>query len=203
MSETSTLPVITISREYGAGGRSVARRLAERLGVEYYDSDFVKLTSKVSGYSEEDVLREGENMSGYGRFINNFLNNTAAYISSYDAIYQAQKEVLLELAKKPCIIIGRCSNLILREEGIRTFDVFLYADRETRLKRTIEIGDCGKMDPGKYMDRRDNLRRTYYKAYTGHEMGDYHDYHICLDTGKAGIEKSVDILAEIVQSLKA
>ena len=97
--------VITISREYGAGGRSVAAALAQRLGIEYYDIDFVRLTAKVSGYSEEDIRREGEDMSNRAKWINQLLDNMSSYTSSYDAIYQAQREVVVNLAKKPCIII--------------------------------------------------------------------------------------------------
>ena len=200
MSENLALPVITISREYAAGGRSIARGLSQRLGIEFYDADFVRLTSKVSGYSEEDVWREGESMSERSRFMNTFLNNTAAYVSSYDAIFQAQKEVILNLAKTPCIIIGRCSNMILREAGIPSFDVFLYGSREFRIKRTKELGDCEGMDPAKYMDRRDHLRQTYYKAYIGHEMGDYHDYNILLDVSKIGIDQCVDLLASALST---
>ena len=99
--------VITISREYGAYGRSVAKALSKRLGIEYYDVDFVRMTAQKSGYSEEDVSREGELLSAGSRFINSFLS-TSAYNSSYDEIFQAQRQVVLELAKNPCIMVGRC-----------------------------------------------------------------------------------------------
>lgn len=193
--------VITISREYGAGGRSVAAALAQRFGIEYYDIDFVRLTAKVSGYSEEDIRREGEDMSNRARWINQFLDNMSSYTSSYDAIYQAQREVVVSLAKKPCIIIGRCSNIILAAEKIPSFDVFLYADKAHRMKRAAELGENGETDLGKYVERRDHLRKTYYKTYTKHDLGDYKDYNICLDTGTIGIERSVDVLEQIIRPL--
>ena len=199
MTENKKLPVITISREYGAGGRSVAKGLSERLGIEFYDRDFVTITSKASGFSEEDIRREGEDLSRKNRLINSFLNNTAAYISSYDAIYQAEREVILQLAKNPCIIVGRCSNMILKNEGIEGFHVFLYAGKEFRLKRTLELNEYGSMDPNRYLDRRDHLRKTYYRAYTDHEMGYYADYNICLDTGLIGVETCVDVLESIIK----
>ena len=201
MAEKHTFPVITISREYGAGGRSVAKELSEKLGIEYYDRDFVKLTSRASGYSEEDVRREGEDMSGASRFFNNLLNNTSSYVSSYDAIYQAERAVILKLAENPCIIVGRCANMILRNEGVPSFDIFLYASREERLKRAIELKEFGNMDPQKYLDRRDNLRKTYYKVYTEHDFGNYQDYNICLDTGKIGKQKCADLLADLLNSM--
>ena len=192
--------VITISREYGAGGRTIAAALAKGLGLEYYDIDFVRLTSKVSGYSEEDIRREGEEMSNHAKWINQFLDNMASYTSSYDSIYKAQREVVLELAKKPCIIVGRCSNIILREQNIPSFDIFLYADLEHRMKRAAELNENGKEDLAKYVEKREHLRRTYYKTYTKHEMGDYRDYNICLDTGTIGMEACADMLLEILKN---
>ena len=142
-----TLPVITISRQYGAGGRSVAKKLSERLGIPYYDVDFVRLTSKISGYSEEEVRREGEDLGGMAKFINHFLT-TASFSNPYDEIFQAQKAVILGLAEKPCIIVGRCSNFILREAKIPSFDVFLSGSREFRLKRAAELHRADPLKPG-------------------------------------------------------
>ena len=190
--------VITISREYGAYGRSVAKALSSRLGIEYYDVDFVRMTAKVSGYSEEDVSREGEDMSEGRRFVNHFLS-TQAYNSSYDAIFQAQREVILDLAKKPCIIVGRCSNYILREEGLPSFDIFLYADIKDRKVRAEELKEYGKMDVEKYIEKRDHWRKTYYRAYTGREMGEYKDYDISLNIGKIGVDNCIDLLTNLLK----
>ena len=190
--------VITISREYGAYGRSVAKALSTRLGIEYYDVDFVRMTAKVSGYSEEDVSREGEDMSEGRRFVNHFLS-TQAYNSSYDAIFQAQREVILDLAKKPCIIVGRCSNYILREEGLPSFDIFLYADIKDRKARAEELKEYGKMDVEKYIEKRDHWRKTYYRAYTGREMGEYKDYDISLNIGKIGVDNCIDLLTNLLK----
>lgn len=190
--------VITISREYGAYGRSVAKALSSRLGIEYYDVDFVRMTAKVSGYSEEDVSREGEDMSEGRRFVNHFLS-TQAYNSSYDAIFQAQREVILDLAKKPCIIVGRCSNYILREEGLPSFDIFLYADIKDRKARAEELKEYGKMDVEKYIEKRDHWRKTYYRAYTGREMGEYKDYDISLNIGKIGVDNCINLLTNLLK----
>ena len=191
--------VITISRTYATGGRTVAAGLAENLGLMYYDRDFMRMTAAQSGYSEEDGQRAGENMSSGAKWMNDFLDNMASYTSAYDRIYEAQRKLLLDLAKENCIIIGRCSNIILREAGVPTFDIFLYADREHQIKRAIELNEYGSMDPAKYVERRDHLREVYYKAYTNHEMGDYRDYNICLDTGTIGIDKTIELLTQILK----
>ncbi len=194
-------PIITISREYGAGGRSIARGVSERLGIPFYDRDFVKKTAAQSGYSVEDIEKEGENMSHAGKLMNDFLNNAVSYTSSHDGIYQAQKATILELANEDCIIIGRCSNIILREAGIPSFDVFLHADMLHRMKRAAELNENADptLDLKKYVEKRDDLRETYYKSYTGHVMGDYHDYDISLDTGALGYEACVDLLSDLIE----
>ncbi len=190
--------VITISRQYGAYGRSVAKALSEKLGIEYYDVDFIRMTAIKSGYSEADVTREGESLSRGSKFINQFLS-TSAYNSSYDEIFHAQREVILELAKKPCIMVGRCSNIILREAGVETFDVFLHADQAFRRVHAMELKEYGKMDPDKYIERCDHWRKTYYRAYTGHEMGDYKDYDLCIDVGRIGFDNTVDLVCRLVK----
>lgn len=193
--------VITISREYGAYGRSVAKVLSQKLGIEFYDVDFIRMTAEKSGYSEEDVTREGESLSKGSKFINSFLS-TSAYNSSYDEIFLAQKEVILELAKKPCIMVGRCSNIILREAGVKSFDIFLHADRAFRRAHAMELNEYGKMDVDRYIDRCDHWRKTYYRAYTGHDMGDYHDYDLTIDVGKIGPEKVVELVVGLVGDMK-
>ena len=197
MEEKRQLPVITISRQYGAGGRSVAKVLSERLDLKYYDLDFIRLTAKVSGYSEDEIKREGEDLPESTKFISRFLT-TASFSNSYDEIYQAQKAVILGLAKEPCIIVGRCSNIILREAGIKTFDVFLTADKEFRIRRATELAENGTMDVEKYVERRDHWRATYYKAYTNHEFGSAADYNLCLDLSFFGIEGAAELIEQIL-----
>ncbi|MCR5715276.1 MAG: cytidylate kinase-like family protein [Lachnospiraceae bacterium] len=193
-------PVITIGREYGSGGRTVAEGLSEKLGIPYYDKDFVVATSKESGYSEDEINKEGEQMNHMSEFINNLLNNSAAYISSFDAIYDAQKKVILELAKEPCIIVGRCADYILREAGVNAFNVFLFADLEKKAARAAQLPENqGTHDIKKLVQKCDELRNTYYKHYTGEEMRYYKQYDICLDTGVIGTDKCIEILAAIIQ----
>ncbi len=195
------LPVITISREYAAYGRSVAAKLSERLGIPYYDRDFVKETAKVSGYSEEDIKKEGETMGRGAQFMNSLLNNVSSYASSYDGIYKAQKEVILELAKNPCIIVGRCADHILREAGVETFDIFLFADIAERARRAAELEkhqNLSEQELLKTVIKYDAMRRTYYRTYTKKEMGYYQNYNICLDTGIIDLDKCVNIICEIL-----
>lgn len=191
-------PVITISREYGALGRTLAAKLSERLGIPYYDRDFVKKTAEESGYAVEDVEHEGEELSTSGRMLDKLLNSAVSYSSSHDAIFKAQKKVVLQLAQDPCIIVGRCADHILREAGIDAFCVYLYASVKDRIDHVTELAENGTMSIEKYIEKRDRLRRTYYKQYTGHEMGNANNYNICFDTGRINAETCADIIIDIL-----
>ncbi len=201
MSESAKkLPVITISREYGAYGTDIARALSKRFGIEFYNKDFVKKTAKESGYSEEEIAEEGEAMSRAGKFMNSLLNNAAVYTSAYDRIFEAQREVILELAKEgPCIIVGRCADYVLREAGIKSFNIYLHASIEDRIERATTLGENGNMDISKYIHKRDVLRKTYYKKYTGTEMGESDNYTVSLDVGAFGVDTVVDLLVEMIE----
>lgn len=221
-------PVITISREFGALGRTLARELSERLGIPYYDKDFVTKTAEKSGYAAEEVREEGEELSTPTRMLNNILNSAVSFSSSYDAIFKAQKKVVLDLADNPCIIVGRCADHILREAGKDVFCIYLYAPVKNRVKHTEELGEHGKLNIDtyiekyiekhgnkdkeldakgklniekyieKYFEKRDSNRRNYYKHYTGHEMGNASNYDICFDTGRIDISTVADIVIEIL-----
>ena len=183
-------PVITISREFGAGGHSIARVVSERLGIPYYDRDFAKQAAARSGYSQEDIDREGENLSRSARLLDNILNNSAGYFSSHDAIYLIHGSIG---------IIGRCSNLILRNAGIPSLDIFLHANVNLRTEHIQKLGLNGKEDPRKYLTKMDNLRETYFKTYTKHELGTYHDYDLCLDTGTLGYDNCIEIITSLAK----
>ncbi len=197
--EEKKYPVITISREYCALGRSLAAELSERFGIPYYDRDFVSKTVKESGYEVDEVKEESEDLSPMALMLDRFLGSTVAYTSSHDAIFKAQKNVILEMAKTPCIIVGRCADHILREAGIDAFSIFLYGSEEERIKRAVERKKNGSTPAEKYVEKRDKLRRTFYKRYTGNEMGNASNYSICLDTSRISLKTCADIIAMILE----
>ena len=186
--------IITINREYGAGGRSLASILSDRLGIPYYDQEFVVKTMAESGYDEELVEREGEEVSRTSQVLNNFLNSSVSYKSSYDAIYAAEKKVILKLVEEPCIIVGRCANMILKDAGIDTMSIYLHAPMDKRLKRAIEIREEGEEPTAKLVEDHDKKRRTFYKQYTGSELYDASNYTFCFDVGKISIPQCADII---------
>lgn len=192
--------IVTVSREYGAGGRTIAKGLSEKLGIPWYDRDFVKYTAQASGYSEEDIFEEGEELTDSARFLDTILNNMSAYTSSHDAIFQAQKEAILALSKESCILVGRCANKILQEAGIKSFDIFLHADKAVRIQRCIDKAQDSVKNMEKYVDRKDELRRNYYRKYTKDEISQAQDYTVCLDTGMVDYDTCIEVLAAMIQS---
>lgn len=196
---SDAMPIITISREFGAGGRTMAKGLSKELGIPWYDRDFVRLTAKMSGYSEEEIEDEGESISDSTRFLDSILNNMAAYTSSHDAIYEAQKDAILELAKNPCIIVGRCSNVILREAGIPTFDIFLHADPAIRVERAKTLVSDKVTNIEKYVEKVDEQREKHYKVYTGGRLNKAQDYTVCLDTGAIDYDTCIQVLAKMIR----
>lgn len=192
--------IITIGREFGAGGRTVAKKLSEILDIPWYNKDFTKITAEDSGYSVEEIEDEGETISDFDRFLDNFLNNSAAYVSSRDAIFEAQRNTILKLAEKDCIIIGRCADYILKKAGIESFSVFLYADEAKKTQRAMELLECDEKKAAKYVEKIDHMRDNYYKRYTGNQLGNYHNYDLLIDTGRIGKANSADI---ILSAMKA
>jgi cytidylate kinase len=198
--EEKSIPVITINRECGAGGRSLAAILSEKLSIPYYDQDFVDKTVQESGYDEEDVKREGEEMSKPSQVLNNILNSSVSYQSSHDAIYNAEKRVILKLAEKPCIMVGRCANRILDEAGVDNVSIYLHAPLEYRLKWSEEhLGEDERANPEKFLEKHDSQRRTYYKQYTGYELYDASNYTFCFDVGKVSIQHCAEIVLDMLE----
>lgn len=199
MAENNIYPVITISREYYAGGRSIAKRLSEMLDIPWYDNDLVKMTSKISGYSEAEVLNEGEEISSLEKAIDKLLDGANFYVSSHDEINNAQRTAVLELAKKPCIIVGRGANVLLKKAGIKTFDVFLYADLDVRISRTMREKGVSEAEAKKFLEKHDAYREIYYNKYSGGKYGDSREYTISLDTGKIEYDKCAQIIKSILE----
>ncbi len=201
--------VITISRDYAAYGRTIAKALSEALDLHWYDKDFVKKTAEESGFETEMIQEEGEDLSQGEKWLDSIMSKVhSGYNSSHDDIFRAQSRVILKLAAEPCIIVGRCANRVLRMAEIPSFDIYLYASKEDRRKRAAELlADEGRvLDPvkdaaelDKYITKRDDLRRNYYKKYTGSDMNNARNYNICLDVGALGVDRCVNILLEILR----
>ena len=192
--------IITISREYGAGGHSIGKGVAEALGIPFYDRDIVRETAKASGFDPELIEDEGEDISKTGSILKSICAvSSSNYRDTQDAIHDVQQAIILRFAQEgPCVILGRCANVVLQEAGVDCINVFIHADDVHRAVRVSElIGSTNATEIQRMMAKKDSSRHTYYSRYTGKKWGDSKNYHLTLDSGVIGIDKCVDIIAEL------
>ena len=195
--------IITISREYGAGGHSIGQQVAKHLGIPFYDRDIIKETAKASGFDPELVEGEGEDVSSASSILNTICAVSSSYFSNtQDAIHDVQKAIILHFAQQgPCVILGRCADEILREAGIDSLNVFIHADEVHRAVRVSEMtGSTDATQLQKLLAKKDNSRHTYYNHYTGKKWGDSRSYHLTLDSGALGYDMCVKIITEAAQA---
>lgn len=196
-------PVITISREFGSGGHSIGEKVAKELGIPFYDGEIVNQTAVESGYCKELIEEQGETTSSANKWFDISAASTMYFQSPQDEIFLAQRKVILEAAKKgPCVIVGRCSDYILRRAEIPCINVLIHADMVHRKKRVLErYGDIKNVDVEKRILKKDKQRRTYYRYYTDQHWGDYRDYDLALDSGNLGEDICVKMICELYQHM--
>ena len=197
--------VITISREFGTGARTIGQKLAEELGFAYYDRAIIQLAADKSGLSPDFIEKNEEKAS------NNFLFNiaTSAYISSginlqytvpvNDKAFIAQSDVIREIAEKDnCVIVGRCANYVLSDHP-NLLRVFVRANKDDRIERCIKEYGYDPKTVEAELNKIDKGRSSYYKYYTGSAWKDMDNYDICINSSKGGIELSVKTLADLAK----
>ena len=187
--------VITISREYGTGGHDIGKRLAALLNVPFYDSEIVKMTAQQHNL-DEDRLNEMENQSknplpfGLGGF--------GAVADSDDRMFILQSQTILELAQKPCVIVGRCADYVLQDNPNR-YSIFLYSSLKARMENIKKFHP--EQNPATETVKMDRRRAAYYKYHTGQEWGQPSNYHLCMDTSTLG-PKAAQVLADVVRAVQ-
>lgn len=194
---STTLPVITISREFGSGGHSIGLALARRLGLPFYDKAIVTEAAAQSGYSEDFVAHQGEHLKPSERLLSRFLrSNAPGYEDPQDVLYEIQRTIILERAQSPCVIVGRAADHILREAGIPAFSVFIHADTAFRSQRVLSRYGETAVDIAVRLRDKDQAREAFYLRYTGQHWGLARNYDVCLNSGVLGVGTCVDILRE-------
>ena len=194
--------VITISRQYGSGGRFVAKKLAEKLGIPFYDNEIITMAAKESGYAE-NLFEKAEQVSTHSLLYSLSMFGTAAGVYGLplsDKVFLIQSDIIKECAAKgPCIIVGRCSDYVLKEQN-NLINFFLYSDMDSRVKRVQKYYDNDAKDLREDIERRDKKRATYYNYYTTQRWGVTENYHLSIHTDAVGIDGCVDILEAFVKA---
>ena len=191
--------IIAISREFGSGGRTIGRQVAQELGFEFYDKELIEKVAEESGFDKQYIEEQGEYAPAKSSFAYAFIGRDRNGMSISDYIWQAQRKIILSLAEKGnCVIVGRCADYILQDRE-DCLNVFIHADMEKRAERIVKLyGETDKA-PKKRLEEKDKKRKVNYRYYTDREWGASQNYHICLDSGEFGIERCAKIIAELAR----
>lgn len=192
LSARKSLPfVITISREYGSGGHCIGERLAQRLGVKFYDRELISLTAQQSGLGESTVQESEQTVSG--RLMYDDPVQTA--------VFRAQSQVIRNIAcQEPCVIVGRLANFVLKDRPA-CLHLFIYADEATRRKRIASEYGVADNRTQSLLKRIDQERREHCLHYTGCEWGERHYYHMMLDSSISGDEQIVETICNVIRTI--
>ena len=194
--------VITVSREFGSGGRSIAKLVAEKLGYDYYDSELVERVAKETGFSEEYIADAGEYAPGKSMLSYAFSSGTphaGTPMNAADYLWATQCRIITEIAEKgDCVIVGRCADYILRDRD-DCLNVFIHADKNYKAKRIVELYGVTDKSPEKRLNEKDTKRKVNYKYYTGRDWGIPENYHLCLNSSYFDTEKCAEIIASLIK----
>ena len=198
--------IITVSREFGSGGRSIAKKTAERLGYKYYDKELVRHVAEQTGFAPKFIEEQGEYAPSKNKLAYAFtVPGTAGIMggmSAPDYLWNAQRKVILELAKEGnCVIVGRCGDYVLRDHP-GTLSVFVYAPTEARIKRIMERHSVGYDEAKDLMNKTDRRRINYYNFYTGRKWGKFDHYDLMINSHLLGIEGSAQLIADMAERFK-
>ena len=192
------IKIITISREFGSGGRTIGKEVAEKLGIPCYDKDLIEKIAEETGYAKEYIADEGEYAPNANSLAYMFIGRGLDGLSNADKIWIAQKKVIEELAEKSaCVIVGRCADYVLKERE-DVLNVFVYADKKYRAERIVKQYGESELEPEKRLAGKDKKRKLNYKYFTEQEWGKRQNYHLSIDSGFLGIEKSGALIVEAV-----
>ncbi len=187
--------VITISREFGSGGRTIGRKVAEKLKIPCYDSELIHKIAQESGFAEAYIKDAGEYAPG--GFLASALSSRAFGPTNEDYLWNVQQRIITELADKgSCVIVGRCADYILRDKA-DCLTVFIHAGMEFRAERIVKVYGERAESPEQRLKDKDKRRAAYHRFYTDMKWGHAQNYHLCLDSGVLGIDKCADLIAEM------
>ena len=195
--------VITISREFGSGGHSIGKAVAENLNIPFYDQILLEHIAIETGFSQKFIEEAAEYATAKNSLLFNLVMNRSlngrTEPTPADAIYIAQTKIISDLAdKESCVIVGRCADYILRDRP-DCFHVFICADSIQRGQRILErYGDNGKSMPKRIEDK-DTRRKIYYSHYTDRVWGAPQNYHLCLNSSALGEETCVQTVIRLFE----
>lgn len=201
--------VITIGRQYGSGGRELGKKLAESLGINFYDKDLVKMAAEKSNISHELSQQADEKATNSLLYSLATGGSFRGMLNGYyempinDKIFIAQADTIKQLAHShSCVIVGRCSNYVLRDEtDINKLNVFIYADLDYRINRIKKIYNLTDSQAKNKITKIEKTRRTYYNYYSNGTWGAATDYDLCINITPIGCDGAIDIIKAYAEKL--
>ena len=187
--------VITISREFGSGGRTIGRKVAEKIGIPCYDAELIRKIADESGYAADYIKEEGEYASG--GWLSTIFTDRTMGPTNQDKLWTVQSRIIGKLAEKEsCVIVGRCADYILRDKA-DCLNVFIHASIDKRAERIVtEYGERDET-PEQRLKEKDKRRAAYHRFYTDMKWGQARNYHICLDSGELGINRCIELISQL------
>jgi len=198
--------IITIAREYGSGGRETGIKLADKLGLKFYDKEIIAMAAEAGGLDADFVAKHEESAPAFmsAGYANQAFASFAYQPSYSDTIYFKQCDILKQIAAQgPCVIVGRCADYILRDYNITK--VFVYSDLESKITRKLSLVPEGEAKSREQMEKDiikiNKGRRKYYEHYSGNRWGDMANFDLCISTSEIGVDGAVEtILAYLNQT---
>lgn len=201
--------IITISRQYGSGGRNIGEMLAKKLNLDFYDKGLIEIVAERTGINKQFLESKEEKFTNDNLFFSAFHKEifsspfaSKVRNSTLDKIFEIQREVIINIANQGnCVIIGRCASFILKD-NYECFNVFIHAPNRERIQRiTNEYGV--KMENAEtQLENTDKYRANYYKYYTGGDWGNMTNYNLTIDSGYFSNEAICDIIINAVKKNK-
>ena len=193
-----TKRIITISREFGSGGRFIGEEVAKKLGIAYYDKNIINEIAEKSGLSPEYIQENAELSPKKGLFAYAFAGRDITGKSVEDMVYEAQRKVILELAdKEPCVIIGRNADYILKDRD-DVLNVFIHGDAQEKIQRITRLYNVEEQKAVKMMEDTDKRRMANYNFYTNQKWGKADNYTLCLNSSQLGYDRCEKIIMECI-----
>ena len=200
--------VITIERQYGSGGRITGMRLAEELGIHYYDEEILKMTSETSAIGEQ-YFRLADEKAGNNLLYRTVTNmkpelsapvNDGHKLTSPENLFRFQSEVIRKLAESEnCIIIGRCGNYVLQDQLDDVIRIFVYADTVTRVRRIMDVDKVDEEEALRRMRKIDKERTEYHKYFTGRNWMDMENYDLPINASRIDYDEMITLIKDYLK----
>lgn len=197
--------IITISRQFGSGGREIGKKIAEQLNIPFYDKELIEIAAKESGMDEELFVEDDERTSRGFHLLGAIGYSLGGPLSAMteltlnDRLFIIQSEVIKNLAEEgSCVIVGRCADYILQDRK-DVLNVYIHANKKDRMERAVHSYEVDERDIERSVKKIDKRRANYYEYYTDRKWGRAENYDISINSSTFGIDGSVEIIKTLAK----